>query len=380
MNIKLSNLCEGCGCDQQDKTNKLKEKIKAKYLGDTASQSKPELYTTEYVNSIFDLNLNKLIGKKALLESDEGTFFGTFGQFKGNCALYEGEFLKKVVYNESVVKIVCENVKIIIDKPELKRKHPHTIVDNSDGKLIHEEIHKRGNDWVVTTEGGGRVLGTHPTKEKALEQLAAVEISKHKHSVNEDVSLLLCDRLKTRFFGNITEEIVNKDNEFSMTKAEISDRDRRADAMLRSKKFNPKLKNGDTREEAAHRIATDQVISARSGNGHQGKDIFTSQDNYSNLSRKKRKGLQRQRHAGPEHEKREKEITKRSKTGGNRKTVARNREEADEQTRRKQRVTSRRTVANIPGTQGATNAQGKAARERGDARTAYAATNRGLFQ
>jgi hypothetical protein len=333
MNTKLPKLCEGCGCDQQDKTNKIKEKIKAKYLGNTAPQGKPDLYITEYVNDIFDLNLNKLIGKKALIESDEGIFFGTFGQFKGNCALYEGEFLKKVVYNESVVKIICENVKIIIDKPELKRKHPHTIVKNSDGKLIHE-----------------------------------------------NASMLLCDRLKTRFFGSITEEVVNKDNEFSMTKAEISDRDRRADAMLRSKKFNPKLKNGDTREEAAHRIATDQVINARSGNGHQGKDLFTSQDNYSSLSRRKRKGIQRQRHAGPAHEKREEEITKRSKTGGNRKTVARNREEADEQTRRKKRVTSRRTVANIPGTEGATNTQGKAARERGDAKTAYAATNRGLFR
>jgi len=378
MNTKLSNLCEGCGCNQQDKTNKLKDKIKAKYLGNTTPQGKPDLYITEHVNSISDLNLNKLIGKKALLESDEGTFFGTFGQFKGNCALYEGEFLKKVVYSQNIVKIICENVKIIIDKPEKKRKHAHTIVDNSDGELIQEEIHKRGDKYVVTTEGGGRVLGSHPTKEKALKQLAAVEIS--KRTVNEDISLLLCDRLKTRFFGNITEEVVNKDNEFSMTKAEISDRDRRADAMLRSKSFNPQLKNGDTKEEAAHRIATAQVIDARSGNGHKGKDLFTSQENYSSLSRKKRKGMQRQRHAGPEHEKREKEITKRSRTGGNRKTVARNREEADKQTRQKKFVTSRRTVANIPGTQGATNAQGKAARERGDARTAYAATNPGLFQ
>ena len=347
MNTKLPKLCEGCGCDQQDKTTKLKEKIKAKYLGNTDPQGKPDSYTTEHINDISDLNLNKLIGKKALIESNEGVFFGTFGKFKGNCALYEGEFVKNVVYSQNILKIICENNRFVkrdvgnILSPkndtnphsEKKRKHDHTTEDNSHGKLIHE------ND-----------------------------------------SLLLRDRLKTRFFGSITEEVVNKDNEFSMTKAEISDRDRRADAMLRSKKFNPKLKNGDTKEEAAHRISTAQVIDARSGNGHQGKDLFTSQDNYSSLSRKKRKGFQRQRHAGPAHEKREKEITKRSKTGGNRKTVARNREEADEQTRRKKLVTSRRTVANIPGTEGATNAQGKAARERGDARTAYAATNPGLFQ
>jgi hypothetical protein len=375
MNIKLSNLSEGCGCDQQDKTNKLKEKLKAKYLGNTTPQGKPDLYITEHVNSISDLNLNKLIGKKALLESDEGTFFGTFGQFKGNCALYEGEFLKKVVYSQNIVKIICENVKIIIDKPEKKRKHAHTITDNSDGELIQEEIHKRGEKYVVTTEGGGRVLGTHPTKEKALKQLAAVEIS--KRSVNEDISMLLCDRLKTRFFGSITEEIVNKDNEFSMSPAEIRDRDRRADAMLRSKSFNPQLKNGDTKEEAAHRIATAQVIDARSGNGYKGADLFSSVEG---LTRKQRKGAKRQLQGGKEFEKREKAITKKSRTGGNRKTPARNPEEADEQTRRKQRVTNRRTVANIRGTQGATFKQGKAARERGDSRTAYAATNPGLFQ
>ena len=375
MNTKLSNLCEGCGCDQQDKTNKLKEKLKAKYLGNTSPQGKPDLYITEHVNSISDLNLNKLIGKKALLESDEGTFFGTFGQFKGNCALYEGEFLKKVVYSQNIVKIICENVKIIIDKPEKKRKHDHTVVDNSDGELIQEEIHKRGDKYVVTTEGGGRVLGTHPTKEKALKQLAAVEIS--KRSVNEDISLLLCDRLKTRFFGNITEEVVNKDNEFSMSPAEIRDRDRRADAMLRSKSFNPQLKNGDTKEEAAHRIATAQVIDERSGNGHKGADLFSSREG---LTRKQRKGAKRQLQGGKDFEKREKAITKKSRTGGNRKTPARNPEKADEQTRRKKFVTDRRTVANIPGTQGATFKQGKAARERGDARTAYAATNPGLFQ
>jgi len=330
MNIKLSNLSEGCGCDQQDKTNKLKDKIKAKYLGNTTPEGKPELYITEHVNSISDLNLNKLIGKKTLLESDEGTFFGTFGQFKGNCALYEGEFLKKVVYSQNIVKIICENVKIIIDKPELKRKHRHTIVKNSDGKLIQE-----------------------------------------------NVNILLCDRLKTRFFGSITEEIVNKDNEFSMSPAEIRDRDRRADAMLRSKSFNPQLKNGDTREEAAHRIATAQVIDERSGNGYKGADLFSSREG---LTRKQRKGAKRQLQGGKDFEKREKAITKKSRTGGNRKTPARNREEADEQTRRKQRVTNRRTVANIPGTQGATFKQGKAARERGDSRTAYAATNPGLFQ
>ena len=41
-------------------------------------------------------------------------------------------------------------------------------------------IHKVGSKWVVTTEDGSRVLGTHNSKKQAEDQLAAIEISKHK--------------------------------------------------------------------------------------------------------------------------------------------------------------------------------------------------------
>ena len=54
-----------------------------------------------------------------------------------------------------------------------------------DGKVRHEvmamqifKIEHRGSQWVVTTEDGSRVLGTHKTKESAEEQLRAVEASK----------------------------------------------------------------------------------------------------------------------------------------------------------------------------------------------------------
>jgi hypothetical protein len=193
MNTKLPNLCEGCGCDQQEKLSKLKSQIKAKYLGSVDSEEKPNTPVTEYVNSIIDVNLSSLIGKKALIESNDGIFFGTFGFFKDKMALYEGDFVKKTFISENIIKFICEGSKFVKrdvgsmvstrnDKnphDEKKRKHDHTITDNSRGELIHEEIHKRGDNFVVTTKGGGRVLGTHATKEKALKQLAAVEISKH---------------------------------------------------------------------------------------------------------------------------------------------------------------------------------------------------------
>lgn len=39
-------------------------------------------------------------------------------------------------------------------------------------------IKKQGKKWVVTDSSGKKILGTHETKEKAIKQLAAVEISK----------------------------------------------------------------------------------------------------------------------------------------------------------------------------------------------------------
>ena len=42
-------------------------------------------------------------------------------------------------------------------------------------------IKKQGNKFVVTNKAGTKVLGTHPSKEKAQKQLAAIEISKAKH-------------------------------------------------------------------------------------------------------------------------------------------------------------------------------------------------------
>jgi hypothetical protein len=43
---------------------------------------------------------------------------------------------------------------------------------------LNEMIKKRGSKWVVTDKSGKKVLGTHPSREKALKQLRAIEISK----------------------------------------------------------------------------------------------------------------------------------------------------------------------------------------------------------
>jgi hypothetical protein len=43
-----------------------------------------------------------------------------------------------------------------------------------------EKIVKRGENYLVMSSSGDQVLGKHETREKALKQLAAVEISKKK--------------------------------------------------------------------------------------------------------------------------------------------------------------------------------------------------------
>jgi hypothetical protein len=46
---------------------------------------------------------------------------------------------------------------------------------------IFSKIRKRKNKWQVTNSAGDKVLGEHDTKEDALSQLRAIEISKKKN-------------------------------------------------------------------------------------------------------------------------------------------------------------------------------------------------------
>jgi len=52
----------------------------------------------------------------------------------------------------------------------------------SEFEEINEKIAHRGNKWVVLNKKGDKVLGTHSSREKAVKQLQAIEISKAKHA------------------------------------------------------------------------------------------------------------------------------------------------------------------------------------------------------
>jgi len=89
------------------------------------------------------------------------------------------------------------NMEIKRDDPERRKsfRARHNCSDKTDktkagywscyqwraGKKVEEEIHKRGDEWVVTDSSGKKVLGRHKSEVKAKAQLAAIEISKNKN-------------------------------------------------------------------------------------------------------------------------------------------------------------------------------------------------------
>lgn len=48
--------------------------------------------------------------------------------------------------------------------------------------VLNEKIQKRGNKFVVTDSSGSKVLGTHDTREDAVNQLQAIEASKARRA------------------------------------------------------------------------------------------------------------------------------------------------------------------------------------------------------
>lgn len=52
----------------------------------------------------------------------------------------------------------------------------------SDYTELNEKIVKQGKKWVVMNKKGTKVLGEHPSREKAVKQLQAIEISKAKNA------------------------------------------------------------------------------------------------------------------------------------------------------------------------------------------------------
>lgn len=92
--------------------------------------------------------------------------------------------VKKLQLIQTKVDEIVKKVESI--KPAISSRSviPTVVVAESQVKAfrefteINEMIRKRGSKWVVMDKSGKKVLGTHPSREKALKQLRAIEISK----------------------------------------------------------------------------------------------------------------------------------------------------------------------------------------------------------
>ena len=72
-------------------------------------------------------------------------------------------------------------------------------------------IVKKENKWLVMDSSGKKVLGTHYSKEEAKDQLAAIEISKKRKSMEESPNLLNNSMNNlTEYYKNICEELKNQ--------------------------------------------------------------------------------------------------------------------------------------------------------------------------
>jgi len=87
------------------------------------------------------------------------------------------ELIKNKV-SEIVKKVETYTVSAVMPPTQQPLLAESQVVSFSDYQEINEMIKKRGNKWVVTDKSGKKVLGTHPSKEKAIKQLQAIEISK----------------------------------------------------------------------------------------------------------------------------------------------------------------------------------------------------------
>lgn len=65
---------------------------------------------------------------------------------------------------------------------------------------MQESIKRVGAKWVVYPKKGGSRLGTHSSKEKAIKQLSAIEISKKERGVKEYIKQRMVDVADKKLF------------------------------------------------------------------------------------------------------------------------------------------------------------------------------------
>lgn len=325
--MTLFDLSEECDCPHKKLSEKIKKKYLKEYLNTVPAGMTLSNLVSKRVSSFSDKTLNEMLGKKVLAETVNGTYYGILGTIKGGLGVFKNGNLESPINSDNLIKIVCENEK-------------YEFQTTTNEFLQEKKIHK-GGKFLVTNEAGTKVLGTHESEAEADAQLKAIHANQARHGkLHESSELLYKENIKNKFF--VKEEVVNPGNEFTMTNAEIQERDKRAEALLKNPKFKPKqVGNDKTRENSAHRVATYMVMKERGGKGYE-PGLFGGEDERKSekYSRRKTRDLRRLTRGDKAEEKYEKK--RRGK---------RNLEKTAKKIPGKKK--ERRTFANVKGTKGA---------------------------
>jgi hypothetical protein len=102
---------------------------------------------------------------------------------EANESLTQDQIQKLELIRDKVSELVnkVESISVQQPKPQVIMEPALSetrVIRFSEYEALNEKVLKRGNKWVVTDKSGKKVLGTHPSREKAVKQLQAIEISK----------------------------------------------------------------------------------------------------------------------------------------------------------------------------------------------------------
>jgi len=269
VNESMKNYNEDCGCEHDKKSslmNKIKQKISKKLLKEQANFKvwKKDVSNTSVTKECMDfteLDLVPFRGKKILVETNNGNHYGVLGIFKNNFALFEDGEMSKMIDPAEVTKVVCEDTRVVI----LEKNKPNDPEKWSDCKSQAKskfDVYPSAYANAWASKCYKKKGGSWRTVKEDI-NLKAEFTNKAQKSTN----LILQERLKDRFFNQISEDIVNKDNKGKLTPQASNPRAKSRDDIREKVKdkakvvTGPKDKNGnkirdDTPEEASYRLAT----------------------------------------------------------------------------------------------------------------------------
>jgi len=275
VNESMKHFNEDCGCEHDKKSSlmsKIKDKMRKKLLKEKASnivdhKKSSNISSIKECLDFTELDLTPFRGKKTLVETVKGDYYGILGVFKNTFALFEGDQVAKVLDASEITKVVCEGTRVVI----LEKNVPNDSEKWSDCKSQAKskfDVYPSAyaNAWASKCykKKGGTWKKVNEELDNKMKNLNE-EIS--KGTSKSDIDLILRERLKDRFFGQISEDIVNKDNKGKLTPQSSNPRAKSRDKIREKVKdrakvvTGPKDKNGnkirdDTPEEAGYRLAT----------------------------------------------------------------------------------------------------------------------------